>query len=406
MASGKLTNLSVQNASYDGKNKKLNDGAGLYLHIQKSGKYWRYDYSYAKKRKTLALGVFPEISLKDARIKHQAARKLLHDGIDPSEVKKAQKQFLVNSHEDNFESIALAWFENKSSSWVDDHSKRILNRLKADVFPYLGHRPMVEITTKEIVLVLQRVENRGAIETAHRLKGYISSVFQFGLANGIEGLLSDPAAIISGALKPVPKANHFAAITEVQQLSQLMRDIFSYQGDFPVECALRISPYLFTRPGEIVSLKWEDVNLETGELNFTPSKNSPPLISILPFQVLQILKELFPLTGKSEFIFESRISKSGHVNPQTLNAALKRMGYKGIQTAHGFRALARTILEEVLEVPIQYIEHQLTHSVKDVNGRAYNRTKYIKQRAKMLQLWADYLDECRESGFNETLEEG
>lgn len=371
---------------------KLPDEKGMYLLVHQNGsKYFRYDYRFEGKRKTLALGIYPTTSLKEAREKRDDARKQLADGIDPSENRKAVKLSKVESAANSFEIIAREWGLKKVNDW-DDKNSRSKRMLERNIFPWLGSKPITDILPKEILECLRRVEDRGTIETAHRTLQICGQVFRYAVATG--RVDRDITPDLRGALPPA-KGEHFASITDPKQVAELLRAIDSYQGSLPAVCALKLAPLVFVRPGELRAAEWQHIDLEAKEWRYFVSKTEVQHIVPLSSQAVAILEELHPLTGHGRFIFPSERTPRGDrcMSENTLNAALKRLGYgKDVMTAHGFRAMARTILDEVLGIRVDFIEHQLAHAVRDPNGRAYNRTAHLPERHKMMQQWADYLD--------------
>ena len=394
-----LTNTKVKNAKPGKKPIKLSDGDGLYLLISPTGrKGWRFKYSFNGKENLLSFGPYPEISLSEARDKRLIARKQVFAGVNPSEVRKSEKQ-AQESHEGSFEVVAREWHSKFSITWSDNHAQRILTRLEKDVFPWLGEKPIDVIKAPDILVVLHRVESRGALETAHRIRTVCGQVFRYAVATGRAE--RDPSADLKGALPPTQK-KHLAAITDPEKVKGLLNAIDDFEGSFIVKCALRLAPLMFVRPGELRKAEWSEFNLDAAEWNIPAErmKMKEPHLVPLSKQVVEILKELEPLTGQGRYLFHTIRSTARPMSDNTINAALRRMGYeKDEMTAHGFRAMARTILDEVLQVRPELIEHQLAHAVRDPLGRAYNRTTHLTERKKMMQLWADYLDELK-SGVN------
>ena len=387
-----LSEITVRTIKPQEKELKLFDGGGLFLLVTRSGgKLWHFKYRFDGKEKKLSLGAYPEISLLDARQKRDEARRQLANGIDPCAVRKAQKQTKIESTE-TFEVISREWYARFISSWTTGHAETIKNRLERDVFPWIGKRPIAEIKAPEVLKVLQRVESRGTLETAHRIRTICGQVFRYAVATGRAE--RDPATDLRGAL-PQPQEKHRAAITEPRKAGELLRAIDGYQGSFVVKCALRFLPLVFTRPGELRHAEWSEIDFENAEWNIPAGKmkmREPHLVP-LSKQAIEILMELKELTGASRYCFPSGRSFDRPMSDNALVAALRRMGFeKSEMTAHGFRAMARTILDEVLQVRSDFIEHQLAHAVRDPNGRAYNRTAHLAERKKMMQTWADYLD--------------
>ena len=341
----------------------------------------------------MSLGVYPDVSLKDARERRDAARKLLADGTDPSENRKAQKSARADRAANSFEVVAREWFAKYSASWAKDHGNRILRRLERDIFPWIGGRPVAEITAPELLTVVRRIEDRGALETAHRALGNCGQVFRYAVATGRAE--RDPSGDLRGALPPV-KGEHFAATTEPKRVGEILRALDGYQGTLTVRCALRLAPLVFVRPSELRKAEWADIDLDAQEWRYTVTKTNTPHIVPLSRQAMEILRDLQPLTGRGRFVFPGARSNGRPMSDNAILAAMRRLGItKEEMSGHGFRAVARTILDEVLGVRPDYIEHQLAHAVRDPNGRAYNRTAHLPERRKMMQQWADYLEQIK-----------
>jgi integrase len=390
-----LSDTACRNAKPQDKPYKLADEKGMFLSINPNGsKYFRLKYRFNGKEKLLALGVYPETGLKDARSKRDEARELIAKGIDPGENKKALKQAKSESSANSFEVIAREWGLKKVESWSEknNRSKRMLER---NIFPWIGSKPIADILPRDILDCLRRIEDRGTIETAHRTLQICGQVYRYAVATGRAD--RDITPDLRGALPPA-KGEHFAAITEPKAVAELLRAIDGYQGSLPALCALKLAPLVFVRPGELRAMEWAHIDLESREWRYFVSKTAVQHIVPLSRQAVDILRELYPLTGHGRYAFPSERTPRGDrcMSENTLNAALKRLGYgKDVMTAHGFRAMARTILDEVLGVRPDFIEHQLAHAVKDPNGRAYNRTAHLPERHKMMQQWADYLDSLK-----------
>lgn len=387
-----LTDIQIRNIKPKKKQVKIFDGGGLFLVVTPSGgKLWRMKYRYNGKEKLLSFGPYPEISLADARGKKEEARTLVVKGIDPGAAKKEQAEAAAQKKA-TFEAIALEWHEKFSAQWNADTAKRTLGRLKNDPFPILGHRPIAEIGAPELLTMLRRVESRGAGYTAHRIRGVCGQIFRYAVATGRAD--RDPTSDLKGALAPL-KRTHRPAITDPAEVGGLLRVLNGYQGMHTVQAALKLLPMFFCRPGELRQMKWEDVDLEKGEWSFLVNKTQTPHIVPLARQAIDILHDLIPLTGPVGYVFPSMRTKERPISNMTLNAAMRRMGIdtKTEITGHGFRAMARTILDEVLGFRPEFIEHQLAHAVRDPLGRAYNRTAHLPERKEMMQAWADYLDQ-------------
>lgn len=392
-----LTDVSIRNAKAGDKTVKLFDERGLYLEISPSGgKWWRLKYRFDGKEKRLSLGVYPDVGLKEARERRDAARKLVADGVDPSENRKAQKSAKADRAANSFEVVTREWFAKYASTWVDYHGDRILKRLERDIFPWIGGRPIADITAQELLSVIRRIEGRGAVETAHRALSNCGQVFRYAVATGRAD--RDPSGDLRGALAPA-KGGHMAATTEPQRLAEILRAMDGYEGTLIVKCALRLAPMIFVRPGELRKAEWTDFDLETAEWRYLVTKTQTQHIVPLCSQALEILRELQPLTGNGRYVFPSARSSARPMSDNAVLAAMRRMGIpKEEMSGHGFRAVARTILDEVLGVRPDFIEHQLAHAVRDPNGRAYNRTAHLPERRKMMQQWADYLDMLKVGG--------
>ena len=390
-----LPALAVKQAKPRNKNYKLADGGGMYLLVTTNGaKYWRLKYRFAGKEKVLALGVYPTVSLDEARDKRQEAKKLLPH-IDPSNANRLTKAANLEAAENSFELVATEWYNNHMPSKSDSHRTRTWRLLKNDLFPPLGKRPISDITPPELLKVLRRVENRGAIDTAHRAHQTAGQVFRYAVASGKAE--RDPSADLRGALKVHIKKHH-AAITEPKELGKLLVAIDAFSGTPVVRAALQISPLLFVRPKELRHMEWVELDWEQAlwQIPAEKMKMKQPHIVPLSKQAIDIIKEIHSLTGRGKYIFPSARGGSRPLRENGVRTALRTMGYNNeTMTPHGFRATARTILDEVLCFRVDLIEHQLAHAVRDPTGRAYNRTKHLPQRTEMMQKWADYLDGLR-----------
>jgi len=386
-----LTDTALRNAKPSKKIAKLFDARGLYLEVSPAGgKWWRLKYRCGGKEKRISLGVYPDVSLRDARDRRDSARKLLADGIDPSENRKAQKSARADRAANSFEVVAREWFAKYSGTWAANHSDRIVRLFERDVFPWIGGRPIADVNAPEVLTVVRRIEGRGALETAHRALGNCRQVFRYAIATG--RAKDDPSANLRGALPPA-KGGHFAATMDPRRVAEFLRAMDGYQGTLTVRCALRLAPLVFVRPGELRKAEWADIDLDGAEWRYTVTKTNTPHIVPLSRQAMEILLELHPLTGHGRFVFPGARSNGRPMSDNAILAAMRRMGIdKDEMSGHGFRAVARTILDEVLGVRPDFIEHQLAHAVRDPNGRAYNRTAHLPERTKMMQQWSDYLD--------------
>ncbi|MEW6672327.1 MAG: integrase arm-type DNA-binding domain-containing protein [Thermodesulfobacteriota bacterium] len=387
-----MTDVKVRNAKPKNKQFKLFDTEGLFLLVTPAGgKWWRFKYRLEGKEKLLSLGTYPEVGLSQARVRRDAARKQVADGIDPSQVRKALKAAKVQD-ENTFEVVAREWHDKFTSSWTQVHAAITLKRLELNVFPWIGARPIIDIKAQDLLRVLRRIESRGAIETAHRVRIICGQVFRYAVATGRAE--RDPVADLRGALPPV-KSKHFSAMTEPEKVGGLLRAIDGYEGALVTKCALRLAPLLFVRPGELRQAEWAEIDLDAAEWNIPAEKMKTRQPHLVPLarQAVEILRDLYPLTGAGRYVFPSPRTPKRPMSNNAVLSALRRMGFeKDEMTGHGFRAMARTILDEVLQVRPELIEHQLAHAVRDPLGRAYNRTKHLPERRRMMQTWADYLD--------------
>ena len=392
-----LTDTFTKNTKHSGKpaGDKHADGGGMYLLVNPSGKYWRMDYRFADKRKTLALGVYPEVSLAKARQRREKARELLADGIDPGIAKREEKQAKADAAAHTFKLIAHDWLTKTAAERAPTTQNKITSWLEKDVIPFIGAMPISTIGPRDVLAALRKMGARGALDSVHRVKQVTGQVFRYAVAIGAAE--RDITQDLKGSLaKAAP--SHFAAITEPKLLGDLLRSIFAYSGHPNVVTALRLTPLVFVRPGELRTMEWTEVDLETAEWRIPGTKMKMKTDHTVPLstQALALLQAIHPATGHGKFVFPSLRTGDRPMSENTINAALRGMGYsKEMHSAHGFRATARTIMDEVLGERVDLIEHQLAHAVKDVNGRAYNRTAHLPARREMMQRWADYLDKLR-----------
>lgn len=391
----KLTEIAVRKAKPDTKPYKMSDGGGMYLEVATNGsKYWRLKYRYGGKEKRLALGVYPDVSLALARERRDAARKLLAREIDPGETKKAAKAANSLKTSNSFEIIAREWLASYMADKSESHTARILRRFELYLFPWIGSKAIADITAPEILQHIKRVQAQNKLETAHRTLQATGQVFRYAVQTG--RAVRDVTADLKGAL-PSPAVKHMAAFTEPVQVAELLRAIEGFTGTYTVQTALRLAPLVFVRPSELRTAKWAEIDLEAAEWRYRVSKTQTDHLVPLSKQAVHLLLEIKPLSGHGEFVFMGGHDPKKPMSEAAINAALKRMGYdtKTQITGHGFRAMARTILHERLNIDPHVIEHQLAHKVPDALGAAYNRTKFIEQRREMMQKWADYLDELK-----------
>jgi integrase len=390
----KLSAIAVKEAQPQAKAYKLGDGGGLFLLVNPSGtKYWRFKYRYAAKEKLLALGVYPDVSLKSARTNHRDAQDQLKAGIDPSAQRKAIKLTKNTAAANSFKLVALEWFSKQKPIWAENHWSKVERMMARDLFPFLGTRPLNEITPPELLAVLRKIESRGALESAKRTKQIAGQIFRYGVATG--RCERDPSQDLSGALAN-PIKQHRSAVTDPKLVGPLLNALDGYQGTAVVNAALRLAPLTFVRPGELRTAKWAEIDFDKAEWRYYVTKTKSDHIVPLCKQAIGILQELQPLTCNSEYVFPSARTLSRPMSDNAVLSAMRRMGIgKDEMCGHGFRAMARTILDEELHFRPDWIEHQLAHAVKDVHGRAYNRTAHLPERKKMMQAWADYLDNLK-----------
>jgi integrase len=392
-----LKDLTIRAIKPREKPYKVADEKGLFLLITPSGsKCWRLKYRFNGKEKILSFGLYPEVSLAQAREERDKARKLLAAKTDPSLVRKMDKRALKQATENSFESVAREWYVKYSAQWTTNHGEKIIKRFERDIFPWVGRLPIHEINAPELLLTLRRIESRGAIDTAHRAHQNCSQVFRYAIATGRAE--RDPSADLRGALPPAKK-NHHPSITGPKAIGQLLRDIDNYQGAFVTKCALQLAPLLFVRPGELRKAEWSEINFDTAEWRIPAAKMKMRVLHIvsLSTQAIEILREIHPLTGNDKYIFSCVRSKNRPMSENTINAALRRLGYsKDEMTGHGFRSIASTILNEQ-GWNRDAIERQLAHAERNNVRAAYNYAEYLPERNKMMQAWADYLTSIKQN---------
>ncbi|WP_426145284.1 tyrosine-type recombinase/integrase [Polaromonas sp. DSR2-3-2] len=392
-----LTDTFAKNIKHTGAaaGDKHTDGGGMYMLVNAGGKYWRMNYRFDDKRKTLALGVYPAVSLAKARQRRDKARELLAEGIDPSTAKKEDKQAKADAAANTFEMVARDWLAKTAADRMPTTQDKLTSWLEKDVIPFIGKMPISTIGPRDVLAALRKMEARGALDSVQRVKQVCGQVFRYAVATG--SAERDVTQDLKGALAK-PTAGHFAAITEPKQAGDLMRSIFDYVGHPTTITALKLSPLVFVRPGELRTMEWAEVDLDAAEWRIPGSKMKMKVDHLVPLskQAAELLRGVQPMTGHGRYVFPSLRTGERPMSENTINAALRGMGYSAeVHSAHGFRAMARTIMDEVMGERVDLIEHQLAHAVKDVNGRAYNRTAHLPARRVMMQTWADYLDKLR-----------
>ena len=389
-----LSSPAVRNAKPKDKPYKLADEKGMYLLVTETGKYWRFDYRFQGKRKTLALGVYgigkDEVTLAEARIKRDEARRQLANDVDPSMLSRLARRAAKAMTENSFEALAREWYAKFSPQWAPSHGEKIIRRLERDIFPWLGNRPINEISAPELLTALRRIEARGALETAHRAHQNCGQVFRYAVATGRAE--RDPSGDLRGALPPVKQVHH-SSITDPKAIGELLRAINGYKGSFVSKCALQLAPLVFVRPGELRQAEWKEINFETAEWRIPAEKMKMRAVHIVPLasQAVAILKELHAVTGDGRYVFPGARTNGRPMSENTVNAALRRLGYEKDQmTGHGFRSMASTLLNEQ-GWNRDAIERQLAHGERDSIRAAYNYAEHLPERRKMMQAWADYL---------------
>ena len=397
MASNLLTDAALRRAHPQDTPYRLSDGNGLYLLVRPDGKrWWRLDYSFARKRQTLSLGVYPAVTLARARSRAAEIHQQLLDGIDPSAARKAKVAAGGTAEvPDAFERIAREWHASRAPVLSSNTAANILQRLEANVFPHIGQKSVRTLRAPDVLDVVRRIEQRGLGETARRVHQLVGQVMRYAIVTGHAD--ADPTPALRGALKSV-KVRHYAAVIEPSALGAMLRAFDVYTGGAVVRAALQLQVMLFVRPGELRHLEWAELDFEAAQWRIPGEKmkmREPHIVPLAP-QALTLLKGLGPLTRRSRYVFPSPRSKDRPMSENAVNVALRALGYdRDTVTGHGFRATARTILDEKLRYRVEVIEMQLAHAVRDPLGRAYNRTKYLEERKDMMLGWADYLDKLK-----------
>lgn len=392
-----LSDTAVRNAKPKDKTYTLGDGDGMYLEVMPNGsRFWRMAYRQTNgKTNRLTFGKYPEVTLAEARARRLAARKLLDQGIDPARAKREEKQSKAVAATHTFEAVARAWLGKTAADRASSTQDKNTAWLERNIFPTIGALPISTIKPKDVLAALHVIEARGAIESAHKIKQLCGQVFRFAVASGLAE--RDVTTDLRGALSAVPQA-HYAAITEPKKAGELLRSIHAYSGHPYAVAALKLAPLVFVRPGELRTAEWCEMDLDAAEWRIPGSKMKMGQDHIVPLatQAVELLWTVHAMTGHGKFVFPSVRTGARCMSENTINAALRGMGFsKAVMTGHGFRAMARTIMDEELGERVDLIEHQLAHAVKDPNGRAYNRTAHLPARRSMMQRWADYLDKVR-----------
>lgn len=399
-----LTDIQVSKAKPRERDYKLTDGGGLYLLVTTAGgKLWRFKYRFAEKEKLLAIGPYPEISLSDARLRREEARRLLANDTDPGEVKKAAKEAEKELRANTFKKLALEWHERQVDHLAERTRKMIMRRLRRDVFPVIGDTPLTDLSSRLILeKVLRPIEDRTAIDLSHRIRSVLSQILRYGVACGLCD--RDLTADLRGALKPIPRKHHAAldagGTTDPNKVGALLRAIDGFEGSVVVKCALRLHPLVATRPGELRHAEWSEIDFDTATWSIPAGRmkmKNPHIVPLSP-QALSVLRELHKVSGHGTYLFPSVRSTAKPISDNTMNAGLRRLGYSKEEiVSHGWRAIFRTLADEVLQERIDIVEAQLAHQVKDALGRAYNRTSFLKERRDLMNRWGSYLDSLKKA---------
>ena len=385
----KLRSLKPRDSAY-----RMADTNGLCIEVRSTGaKVWRYRYRYAGKASIVTMAEYPAMGLSEARAERDKLRALVKGGANPAQVARIDRAAIVERSETTFSAIATELLAKRAKEGLSPGSVKRERRLFEKDLASIGDMPVTDITAPVLLAALRKLERRGVVETAHRARSLAGRVFRYAIATG--RAKGNPADSLVGALEQ-PQTKHFASVTEPEKISELLRALYAYRGAVVTQAALKLAPMLFVRPGELRRARWADIDLDTAEWRFTASKTGTAHIVPLPSQAVEILRELHPVTKRSEYVFPGVRSGSRPMSENTVNAALRNSGFDGDTiVGHGFRAMARTVLDEVLGFRPDYIEHQLAHAVRDPLGRAYNRTAHLSERKKMMQAWANYLDRLR-----------
>ena len=388
----KLTALKIKNTPPGAKPRKLADGLGLYLEIMPTDRrYWRLKYRYAGKENRLALGVYPEVSIKDARELRTAARKLLASNIDPSLHRRLTKISVRDAAGNSFEAVGREWFAKVEPQWARSHSCKVTRRLELYLYPYLGSRPVRHLSAMEVLNVLRRIEDDGLVETAHRVLHICDAVMRYAVVTGRAD--ANPVGNLRGALRTVKEVHH-ATMLDPIKIGGLLRCIRGYKGSKVTRAALQLAPLLFVRPGELRKAEWSEIDLLKGVWRIPAEKMKMGSAHIVPLssQSVAILNDMLHLTGSGQFVFPGVRSRKRPMSENTVNGALRNLGYgKEEITGHGFRSMASTLLNE-MGFNRDFIERQLAHTERDSVRNAYNHAQYLAERTEMMQVWANHLD--------------
>lgn len=395
-----LTDTKLRNAKPKESNYKLYDADNLYIIITPSGgKWWRYNYSFGGKSKTLSLGTYPSVSLAEARERRAQAAKLVDADINPSEDRKDRKRKVRLDALNTFEAVANDWHALHTQNYSESHQRKIKSWLVTHLLPAIGSKPVTSITSPMILDAVTRLQNEHKLDTAHRVIQVAGQIFRYAIQKGLATY--NPATDLKGAVPP-PVVKHMAAMIEVEDFAKLLRSIDAYSGTLTVQCALKLAPLLFQRIGELRRMKWADLNFEKSEWRYLVTKTDTLHIVPLSRQALEIIETMRPYSGRSAFVFPGARTHERPMSDNAINAALRNMGYdtQSEITGHGFRAIAQTLGEQELGFEPKHIERQLAHSVANPLGEAYERSQFLADRKVLMQRWADYLDELKSADLN------
>ena len=391
-----LNDTAIRNAKPTSATQKLKDGGGLFLYVEPNGsKRWRYRFQFEGKEQLLSLGVYPDVTLKEARLERDRLKDLINQGINPSEQRKALRATPDGFHPNAFEIVAREWFKEVEPTLSPKTANSTIQRLEKHVFPYVGKKDIKAVTAEELNNLLDRMIRTGVAHSAKKVRGLLGRIYRYGILT--DKCKTETSYILKDKIIP-HNEKHMASLTEPKDVRRLLQSFDDFTGSYPVQCALKLSVMWFVRPSELRTARWADFDLEAGEWRFTVSKTKTPHIVPLSTQAIALLNDLHALTGHCDYVFA--INKNAPMSDGTVNKALRRLGWntQTEYTGHGARAMARTILAERLRVQPEIIEHQLAHRVPDTLGTSYNRTKYLDDRKRMMQVWSDYLDELKEGG--------
>lgn len=387
-----LTDIQIKNLKYPGKPTKVTDGGGLFLYLSASGKkLWRMTYYFERRERVLSFGEYPVVTLQKAREKRMEVKQLLAEGIDPAALKKAAKEEQISEVKDMFQSVALEWFEARTTDFSEKHRGTVMYRLEKYIFPIIGKEHIDRMEAQDVLKVVLPIEKKGQNETARRLLQIIGQIYRYAVITG--RARRNPVTDLHGAIRP-RNVTHRAAITEPKRVGQLLRNIDDYEGYFPIVCALKLAPLVFVRPTELRAAEWSELDFETNEWRIPATRMKMKQMHIVPLsrQAVKILKELYEFSGNGKLLFPSIRTVTRPLADATVLNAIRRMGYsKDEMCTHGFRSLASTLLNE-LGYNRDWIERQLAHGERNDVRAAYNYAEYLPQRTKMMQEWADYLD--------------